>query len=158
MVVNVTSTTIHFSWQPPLREDQNGVIIGYMLNVTSRETGESKHIFTESTAYILYWVSPFTLYTAAIAAQTNAGRGPFSGMTSVQTLEDGMFPLCFDREKTTINYRIILCSMSFILLQNQVTHLSLSDILQLLPPLLTSPGHLHQLSTIMASSDSILLG
>lgn len=96
MVVNVTSTTVHFSWQPPLREDQNGIITGYLLNVTSHETGESKHIFTESTAYILYSISPFTLYTAAIAAQTNAGRGPFSGMTFVQTLEDGMFPLCFD--------------------------------------------------------------
>ena len=91
MVVNVTSTTIHFSWQPPLREDQNGIITGYLLNVTSHETGESKHIFTESTAYILYSISPFTLYTAAIAAQTSAGKGPFSGMTSVQTLEDGTY-------------------------------------------------------------------
>ena len=69
-----------------------------------------------------------------------------------------MFPLCFDWVHTTINYRIILCSMYFILLQNQVTHLSLSDILQLLPPLLTFPGPLHQLSTIMESSGSILLG
>ena len=93
MVVNVTSTTIHFSWQPPLREDQNGVITGYMLNVTSHETSESRQIFAESTAYILYSVSPYTLYIAAIAAQTNAGRGPFSSMTFVHTLEDGMFPL-----------------------------------------------------------------
>ena len=86
-VVNVTSTNIHFSWQPPLSEDQNGVIT---LNVTSLETGETEEVLTESTAYMLASVNPHTLYAASVAAQTNAGRGPFSALISVQTLEDGM--------------------------------------------------------------------
>ena len=79
------------SWQPPLTEDQNGVIIGYILNVTSLVMGETAEIFTESTSYILDPVSPYTLYSAAVAAQTDAGRGPFSVSISVQTLEDGVF-------------------------------------------------------------------
>ena len=79
------------SWLPPLTEDQNGVITGYILNVTSLVTGETEERFKESTAYILDSVSPYTLYSAAVAAQTDAGRGPFSVSISVQTLEDGMF-------------------------------------------------------------------
>ena len=79
------------SWQSPLTEDQNGVITGYILNVTSLVTGETEELFTESTAYILDSVSPYTLYSAAVAAQTDAGRGPFSVSISVQTLEDGVF-------------------------------------------------------------------
>ena len=79
------------SWQPPLTEDQNGVITGYILNVTSLVAGETEELFTESTAYILHSVSPYTLYSTAVAAQTDAGRGPFSVSISVQTLEDGMF-------------------------------------------------------------------
>ena len=79
------------SWQPPLTEDQNGVIIGYILNVTSLVMGETAEIFTESTGYTLDPVSSYTLYSAAVAAQTDAGRGPFSVSISVQTLEDGVF-------------------------------------------------------------------
>ena len=148
-VVNATSTTIHFSWQPPLTEDQNGVITGYILNVTSLVTGETEEVFTESTAYMLASVNPHTLYAASVAAQTNAGRGPFSALISVQTLEDGM--LFTDIIQATL-------LISSIYPQNQVTHLSLSDILQLRLPLLTSPGSLHQLSTIMASSGSTQSG
>ena len=92
-MVNITSTTIHFSWEPPLTEDQNGVITGYILNVTSMVTGETEELFTESTGYILGPVSPYTLYIAAVAAQTDAGRGPFSASISIQTLEDGVFYL-----------------------------------------------------------------
>ena len=62
IVVNITSTTIHMSWQPPLTEDQNGVIIGYILNVTSLVMGETAEIFTESTGYILD-LSAHTHYT-----------------------------------------------------------------------------------------------
>ena len=90
-MVNITSTTIHFSWEPPLTEDQNGVITGYILNITSLVTGETEELFTELTGYCLGPVSPYTLYSAAVAAQTDAGRGPFSVSISVQTLEDGMF-------------------------------------------------------------------
>ena len=87
---NITSTTIYLSWHPPLSEDQNGIITGYTLNITSLETGETEELFTESTAYTLNAVSPYTLYTAAVAAHTDAGRGPYSALISVQTLEDGM--------------------------------------------------------------------
>ena len=108
MVVNVTSTAIYFSWQLPLSEDQNGVITGYTLNVTSLETGESKQIFTKSTVYALYSVSPYTLYTAAIAAQTNAGIGPFSAVTPVLTLEAGTFLVRYCPNDTIDNYTMLL--------------------------------------------------
>ena len=74
-----------------MSEDQNGIITGYILNVTSLEMGETEELFTESTGYILDPVRPYTLYSAAVAAQTDVGRGPFSVSISVQTLEDGVF-------------------------------------------------------------------
>ena len=89
MVVNTTSTAIVLSWQPPPIEDQNGAITGYVLNITLLETGESQEVLTGSTNYTLDPVMPNTLYTAAVAAQTSAGRGPFSAVVSVRTLEDG---------------------------------------------------------------------
>ena len=88
-MVNATSTTIILSWQPPPVEDQNGDITGYILNVTLPDTGETQEVLTESTNYILDPVMPHTHYTAAVAAQTSAGRGPFSAIVSVHTLEDG---------------------------------------------------------------------
>ena len=88
-MVNATSTTIILSWQPPLIQNQNGDITGYILNVTVLETGESEEVLTESTSYTLDPAMPNTLYTAAVAAQTSAGRGPFSATVSVHTLEDG---------------------------------------------------------------------
>ena len=77
------------SWQPPPVEDQNGDITGYILNITVLETGESEEVLTESTSYTFDPVMPNTPYTAAVAAQTSAGRGPFSATVSVHTLEDG---------------------------------------------------------------------
>ena len=77
------------SWQPPPVEDQNGDVTGYILNITVLETRESEEVLTESTSYTFDTVTPNTLYTAAVAAQTSAGRGPFSATVSVHTLEDG---------------------------------------------------------------------
>jgi len=86
--VNISSTAICFSWQPPHFEDQNGLITGYVLNVTSLKTGTTQEIFTHSTIYTLESLSPHTVYTTAVAAETSAGRGPFSAKVSVQTSED----------------------------------------------------------------------
>jgi len=78
VVVNATSTTIVLAWEPPLIEDQNGDITSYVLNVTIMETAEILEVLTQYTNYTLDLVTPNTLYTAAVAAQTSAGRGPFS--------------------------------------------------------------------------------
>ena len=107
-MVNITSIAIHFSWQSPLSEDQNGVITGYILNVTSPVMGETEELFTESTDP----VTPYTLYSAAVAAQTDAGRGPFSVSISVQTLEDGVFfikTVFTATVPTTVFYTLIKC-------------------------------------------------
>ena len=88
MVVNATSTTIVLAWEPPPIEDQNGDITSYVLNVTILETAEIQEVLTQYTNYTLDPVAPNTLYTAAVAAWTSAGRGPFSTV-SVHTLEDG---------------------------------------------------------------------
>jgi len=154
VVVNTTSTAIVLSWQPPPIEDQNGAITGYVLNVTLLETGETEEVLTGSTNYTLDPVMPNTLYTAAVAALTSAGRGPFSATVSAHTLEDGnmvIFIAIF-----LLMYALSMCVSSHS--QNQMPHLRISATLQSILHLWTFPGPHHQLKITMESSDTTLLG
>jgi len=152
-VENTTSSTIVLSWQPPLIEDQNGDITTYVLRLTTLETGESQEVLTESTNYTLDPVSPNTLYTAVVAAQTSAGRGPFSAVVSVHTLEDGNTVILDSHNKINV-----LSKVSFSHSQNRMPHLRISATLQSILDLWTSPGPHHQLNITMESSDATLFG
>ena len=58
--------------------DQNGVIIGYVVNVTVMGTGEMFQFSTLSTNLTLDSLRPFTTYVCRIAARTLIGIGPYS--------------------------------------------------------------------------------
>ena len=85
----MTAQSIQLNWQPPLLSDQNGVITGYVITVTSLDTTISTQYTTVTTMYTVPNLNPFTNYVCVIAATTAVGQGPFSNTFYVQTLESG---------------------------------------------------------------------
>ena len=78
------------SWDPPRPEEQNGVIISYVINVTEAGSGASfQLVASTNTSRVVSNLQPFTTYDFLIAAATTVGLGPFSRLLTIQTPEDG---------------------------------------------------------------------
>ncbi len=87
----VTATSLQVNWQPPSLSDQNGVITGYVINITSLNTGVSQQLTSTTTSLQVSSLTPFTNYVCIVAAMTAIGVGPFSTVVTVQTLEGGIY-------------------------------------------------------------------
>ena len=86
----LTSDSILLSWAAPLLPERNGDITGYIINVTNLDSGATQQFTTSTPAnFTVPNLRPFTVYVVTISARTAVGMGPFSGVVSVQTLEDG---------------------------------------------------------------------
>lgn len=86
---NATSSrSISLAWDPPLFEDQNGVIVSYTINVTLLETGEEFQLSTDAHSLLLDSLRPFGTYSFIIAAETVVSEGPFSTVLTIATPED----------------------------------------------------------------------
>ncbi len=85
----VTESSAIILWEPPPYEDQNGVIILYIINVTVQETGEMFQLNSATTTLTVTGLRPFRTYVCVIAAATSVGLGPFSAPFTVETLQDG---------------------------------------------------------------------
>ena len=97
---NITGTPgdtreILLHWEPPFPENRNGIIIGYVVNVTRMNSGEILLLMSTTNSITISSLNPFTVYVCAIAATTSVGSGPFSDEIAVQTLEEGTSPLSF---------------------------------------------------------------
>lgn len=93
-VVNPTievtsSTSLFLRWQPPELEDQNGVIVGYVINVTAVETGMTFQLSSSDSSLMANGLRPFTTYICRIAAATAVGVGPYSIAVTAVTQQDG---------------------------------------------------------------------
>ena len=88
--VALSSRSILLTWDSPPAEEQNGIITGYLVNITELETGEASTMFTGSHNLTLYSLQPFTTYGFLVSAQTVAGRGPTTRLLSVTTQEEGL--------------------------------------------------------------------
>ena len=84
----VSSRMSTLSWDPPNYEDRNGVITGYVINVTNTRRNETLQ-YTSNTTLTLSTLSPYTTYYCVVAARTSVGTGPFSTVITLQTLQDG---------------------------------------------------------------------
>ena len=87
-VVEITSHSISLMWLPPAREHQNGIIIGYIINVTVEETGEMYPLYSNTTN-ITATLTPFTMYTMVVTAENSVGTGPYTEVVSIQSEEAG---------------------------------------------------------------------
>ena len=79
------------TWQPPPADQLNGILTGYIVNVTETETGTGNQyqIPADVTQFTFQGLHPFYRYTFIVAAVT-VGQGPFSGIFSQQMSQDGM--------------------------------------------------------------------
>ena len=87
-VVEITSHSVSLMWLPPAREHQNGIIIGYIINVTVEETGEMYQLYSNTTN-ITATLTPFTMYTMVVTAENSVGTGPYTEVVSIQSEEAG---------------------------------------------------------------------
>ena len=86
--LNATShDSIVLSWDPIPPEDQNGIILGYVINLTDISNGDMQQLSSDSNNLTVDSLSPYTTYVCIVAAYTSAGIGPVSAEVSVQTLE-----------------------------------------------------------------------
>ena len=85
----VTSRFLYLIWNPPLPEDQNGVIIRYTVNISVLVTMQMFQLFTDNNSIMVSSLRPYTTYSFTIAAETAVGVGPFSGTYMVMTATDG---------------------------------------------------------------------
>ena len=75
-VLNPTSVLI--SWQPPLPEHRNGIIVGYAVQMIGLNSDDNMDFpLTNDTEMIIEELHPFYAYRFSIAAVT-VGLGPFS--------------------------------------------------------------------------------
>ena len=77
------------SWNPPNFEDRNGIIIGYIMNITSAHANETTEYASNTTTLTLTTLSPYTTYYCIVAARTSVGTGPFTPVLRFQTPPDG---------------------------------------------------------------------
>ena len=82
--------SVYITWELPNPEDRNGIITRYILNVTSALEGDTIQLYSDSTSITYESLKPYTTYIIAIAAETNAGIGPFSQAETLTTLQDGV--------------------------------------------------------------------
>ena len=78
------------SWDPPNFEDRNGIIIGYVINITNVRTNEASEYTSNTTALTLSTLSPYTTYHCIVAARTSVGTGPYTAVLSLQTSPEGI--------------------------------------------------------------------
>jgi hypothetical protein len=85
------SKTLYITWSPPLREDQNGNILHYGINITDLQSGEVTQFTTSDsvTSIVIQHLHPHYYYNYTITAFTSVGNGPYSPSNSIQMPQDG---------------------------------------------------------------------
>lgn len=78
------------SWEPPADEQINGIIVLYIIRVVPVSGGATLYYNSSVPRVTLTSLRPYTVYQCYIAAETSAGRGPFSSALTVETDEAGM--------------------------------------------------------------------
>ena len=85
----ITSTSFTLTWLPPIEDDVNGIITGYIVSVIVNETQESLVYNTTTTNLTISQLHPFYIHHCSVSCVTIAS-GPYSIPTDVQTLQDGI--------------------------------------------------------------------
>ena len=87
------SRTAVFTWEPPPFEDQNGIILYYLLHITQDQFNISDMVINTTSdvnSYTVTGLEEYNDYTCRVAAATRIGPGPYSAPIDFNTPEDGM--------------------------------------------------------------------
>ncbi len=94
---STSSRSALLTWNPPPLDQQNGIILYYIINVTVEETGATFLLNSTDTYLTISTLQPYRNYTCVIAAATSLGIGPFSEIIfNLITPEDGKKITCDD--------------------------------------------------------------
>ena len=88
----ISSSAVNLSWQPLLPEQQNGLLIRYVVNVTTVETGERFELVSATDQLTVNSLHPHWTYIFAptlVSGETSVGVGRPSLAVTASTLEDG---------------------------------------------------------------------
>ena len=89
VAVVISSSAVNLSWQPVFPEEQNGIIIQYIVNVTTVETGEGFELVSAFNKLTVNSLHPHWTYIFTVSAETSVGVGRPSLAVTASTLEDG---------------------------------------------------------------------
>ena len=85
----LSSDSLLVSWNPPLLQDQNGIITHYTVTITNLNNGNTLEHTVFNNSLEVYSLDPHTEYEVYVLAATTAGSGPPTVPLSVHTHEDG---------------------------------------------------------------------
>ena len=110
----ISSTAFSLTWQPPPVDRQNGIILGYFINVTELDTERHTQLIANTTSLsVNTGLHPFYRSHFVIAAETVVGRGPPSREHLARTLEDGIYVtswyMCREDNLGVLMCYILLC-------------------------------------------------
>lgn len=86
----VNSTSLNFTWGPPLLPNQNGIIIRYTIRFARVNAHEWMIYWSNISRITIGSLIPHTDYVVSVAAETNVGLGPYTANFTTMTPEDGM--------------------------------------------------------------------
>ena len=90
-----STTWIELTWMIPQAHGRNGIIINYVIDLSSRATRITVVVQTptfsspENLYYNITGLSAGSEYTVRVAASTVNGTGPFTEEVRISTLDDG---------------------------------------------------------------------
>ena len=108
------SDSINLMWNPPLAEQQNGIIVDYVINVTVLENNDTFSLVTQTSSALVNTLKPHRTYTFAIAARTVIGAGPTGKLLTIKTPQTGksqcvaMIQSCFTHYTAPTDVPVIL--------------------------------------------------
>ncbi len=85
----MNSTAARVRWASPSVLDRNGRIRSYIISLSSLFDGTTRNDSTHCTEIDITGLAPYHSYSYRVAAFTNA-IGPFSDITELKTLQDGL--------------------------------------------------------------------
>ena len=91
-VTVVSSVAISVTWEPPLAQDQNGIITSYIIQLYDTVNGQTTLYEREGhhSQLVIDVLHPYYVYDVSMAAKT-VELGPFSASQSVQTFQDSKY-------------------------------------------------------------------
>ena len=88
---------IEITWMIPSADGRNGIIINYVIDLSSRDENITVTVPTptfstpENLYYNITGLSAGSEYTVRVAASTVNGTGPFTEKVRIRTLDDGEY-------------------------------------------------------------------
>lgn len=82
----MSAHSVSLSWEPSLKEEQNGHLTGYVITVSEgAEQKERQQPYAYGTNATIAGLTGNTHYTLSLAAKTSAGTGPYSAAVNFKT-------------------------------------------------------------------------